>query len=92
MRALSRVSLTEDRLCDLRPLGGIAARQDLPPDVSVALASYKRTKRGGYDKIAALTLLFKHFGLLQKRVHVGTDWNKLAERLASSRKRHAAIP
>lgn len=59
----------------------------------MALVSYERTKHGVRvrmaDKIAALTLLFKHLGLLQERHHVTGDWNKLSARLANARETEA---
>jgi phage terminase small subunit len=60
--------------------GRLKHLKDIPPDVAVAVASYERTKHGARvrmaDKIAALTLLFKHLGLSQGRLHITGDWEK----------------
>lgn len=40
-----------------------------------------------WNKLSALEFLLKHLGLLQDRVHVSTDWDELAARLAKGRRR-----
>ena len=37
------------------------------------------------DKLKALALLMKHLGILEEKVSVSGDWDKLAQRLASVR-------
>ncbi len=38
-----------------------------------------------WDKLKALELLMKHLGILEEKVSVSGDWDKLAQRLASVR-------
>ena len=83
-----------DENMDLRPM------KDLPVVARSAVASLeviiKNAKAGDnmtdlihklkwWDKLKALELLMKHLGILEEKVSISGDWDKLAQRLASIR-------